>query len=114
HRPESVGLTVSAGNCQNSAATASSGQDHSPFLERGTCYTGKVAGDRLPPRPFWAGGLLMSCVGPYSFGNEEECRFMRRFASLGIALALAIGTLVPVANAQGTGKTLVMGFSQEP
>jgi len=39
---------------------------------------------------------------------------MRRFASLGIALALAIGTLVPVANAQGTGKTLVMGFSQEP
>jgi len=39
---------------------------------------------------------------------------MRRFASLGIALALAIGTLVPVAHAQGTGKTLVMGFSQEP
>jgi peptide/nickel transport system substrate-binding protein len=39
---------------------------------------------------------------------------MKRFASLGIALALAVGTLVPVANAQGTGKTLVMGFSQEP
>ena len=38
---------------------------------------------------------------------------MRRFASLGVALALAIGTLVPVAHAQ-TGKTLVMGFSQEP
>jgi len=39
---------------------------------------------------------------------------MRRFASTGIALALLIGTLVPVASAQGTGKTLVMGFSQEP
>ena len=39
---------------------------------------------------------------------------MRRFASLGVALALAVGTLVPVAHAQSTGKTLVMGFSQEP
>ncbi|HEY0582510.1 MAG TPA: hypothetical protein VGE94_10020, partial [Chloroflexota bacterium] len=38
---------------------------------------------------------------------------MRRFASLGVALALAISTLVPVAHAQ-SGKTLVMGFSQEP
>src|ERR1700730_4216280 len=39
---------------------------------------------------------------------------MRRFASLGVALALAVGTLVPVAHAQQTGKTLVMGFSHEP
>jgi peptide/nickel transport system substrate-binding protein len=38
---------------------------------------------------------------------------VRRFASLGVALALAISTLVPVAHAQ-SGKTLVMGFSQEP
>src|SRR5262245_26866459 len=38
---------------------------------------------------------------------------MRRFASLGAALALMAGTLVPAAHAQ-TGKTLVMGFSQEP
>lgn len=40
---------------------------------------------------------------------------MRRFAALGIALILAGGTLAPVANAQqASGKTLVMGFSQEP
>ena len=40
---------------------------------------------------------------------------MRRFASLGIALILAAGTLAPVASAQqASGKTLVMGFSQEP
>ena len=39
---------------------------------------------------------------------------MRRFASLGLALALAVGTLVPIAHAQQSGKTLVLGFSQEP
>jgi peptide/nickel transport system substrate-binding protein len=39
---------------------------------------------------------------------------VRRFGSLGIALALAISTLVPVAHAQDSGKTLVMGFTQEP
>jgi peptide/nickel transport system substrate-binding protein len=40
---------------------------------------------------------------------------VRRFASLGVALALAVGTLVPVAHAQqNAGKTLVMGFTQEP
>jgi peptide/nickel transport system substrate-binding protein len=39
---------------------------------------------------------------------------VRRFATLGLALALSIGTLVPVANAQQGGKTLVIGFSQEP
>jgi peptide/nickel transport system substrate-binding protein len=39
---------------------------------------------------------------------------MRRFASLGVALALMAGTLVPAAHAQSSGKTLVMGFSQEP
>jgi peptide/nickel transport system substrate-binding protein len=39
---------------------------------------------------------------------------VRRFATLGLALALSIGTLVPVANAQQGGKTLVLGFSQEP
>ena len=40
---------------------------------------------------------------------------MRRYASLGIALILAAGTLAPVASAQqASGKTLVMGFSQEP
>ena len=39
---------------------------------------------------------------------------MRRFASLGVAIALAAGTLVPAAHAQQTGKTLVLGFSQEP
>ena len=39
---------------------------------------------------------------------------MRRFASLGVALALAVGTLVPIAHAQTSGKTLVLGFTQEP
>ena len=41
---------------------------------------------------------------------------MRRFATFGIALVLAAGTLVPaIANAQqASGKTLVMAFSQEP
>ena len=39
---------------------------------------------------------------------------MRRFTSVGAALALVMGTLVPAAHAQTTGKTLVMGFSQEP
>jgi len=39
---------------------------------------------------------------------------VRRFASLGFALALAVGTLAPAAHAQTAGKTLVMGFSQEP
>jgi peptide/nickel transport system substrate-binding protein len=39
---------------------------------------------------------------------------VRRFASLGVALVLAAGTLVPVAHAQTSGKTVVMGFSQEP
>jgi peptide/nickel transport system substrate-binding protein len=40
---------------------------------------------------------------------------VRRFASLGVALALAVGTLVPVAHAQqSSGKTVVMGFTQEP
>jgi peptide/nickel transport system substrate-binding protein len=39
---------------------------------------------------------------------------MRRFASLGVALILAAGTLVPIVNAQSTGKTVVMGFTQEP
>lgn len=39
---------------------------------------------------------------------------MKRFASLGIALAMAVGTLVPIAHAAPEGKTLVMAFSQEP
>ena len=39
---------------------------------------------------------------------------MRRFASLGIALVLAAGTLAPIAHAQAQGKTVVMAFSQEP
>jgi peptide/nickel transport system substrate-binding protein len=40
---------------------------------------------------------------------------VRRYAPLGIALILAAGTLAPVASAQqASGKTLVMGFSQEP
>src|SRR6266851_3962051 len=48
------------------------------------------------------------------FGTKEEST-VRRFASLGIALILAAGTLVPVVNAQSTtGKTVVMGFTQEP
>jgi peptide/nickel transport system substrate-binding protein len=38
---------------------------------------------------------------------------VRRFATLGLALALAISTLVPAAYAQ-SGKTVVMGFQQEP
>jgi peptide/nickel transport system substrate-binding protein len=40
--------------------------------------------------------------------------FVKRFASLGIALALAVGTLVPAASAAPEGKTVVLGFSQEP
>jgi peptide/nickel transport system substrate-binding protein len=39
---------------------------------------------------------------------------VRRFATLGVALALSIGTLVPAAHAQSSGKTIVLGFSQEP
>jgi peptide/nickel transport system substrate-binding protein len=39
---------------------------------------------------------------------------MRRFAPLALALVLGIGTLAPAAQAQQTGKTLVLGFSQEP
>src|SRR5918911_3314950 len=39
---------------------------------------------------------------------------VRRFASLAMALALAAGTLAPVAHAQQSGKTVVLGFSQEP
>jgi peptide/nickel transport system substrate-binding protein len=39
---------------------------------------------------------------------------VKRFASLGIALALAVGTLVPTAQAAAEGKTVVLGFSQEP
>src|SRR5437879_234245 len=39
---------------------------------------------------------------------------VRRFASLGVALALAVGTRGPAAHAQPSGKTLVLGFSQEP
>jgi len=38
---------------------------------------------------------------------------MRRLASFGLALVLGLGALVPSAQAQ-EGKTLVMGFSQEP
>src|SRR5258708_37373537 len=54
--------------------------------------------------PRWA------AEGPAS----EEDNIVRRFASLGVALVLAAGTLVPIAQAQTTGKSLVMGFSQEP
>jgi peptide/nickel transport system substrate-binding protein len=39
---------------------------------------------------------------------------VRRFASLGIALILAAGTLVPAYAQSASGKTLVLGFSQEP
>lgn len=39
---------------------------------------------------------------------------MRRFATLGVALLLAGGTLVPAAYAQQGQKQLVLGFSQEP
>ncbi len=39
---------------------------------------------------------------------------MKRFAALGIALVLALGTLVPAASAAAEGKTVVLGFSQEP
>src|SRR5438132_5330827 len=51
------------------------------------------------------------------FMNHSAVRrnvLVRRFASLGVALALAVGTLVPVAHAQQSGKSLVMGFTQEP
>src|SRR5882762_1582751 len=56
----------------------------------------------------------MSRVGPIHLARTEEEYRVRRFASLGIALVLSIGTLVPAAHAQQTGKTLVLGFSQEP
>jgi peptide/nickel transport system substrate-binding protein len=39
---------------------------------------------------------------------------VRRLASLGATLALIASTFVPVAHAQQSGKTLVMGFTQEP
>jgi len=39
---------------------------------------------------------------------------MRRLATLGLTAALALSSLVPAVHAQSTGKTLVLGFSQEP
>jgi len=39
---------------------------------------------------------------------------VRRLATLGFAFVLAVGTLAPAAQAQSSGKTLVMGFTQEP
>ena len=39
---------------------------------------------------------------------------MKRFASLGFALVLAAATFAPVAYGQGSGKTVVLAFSQEP
>jgi peptide/nickel transport system substrate-binding protein len=39
---------------------------------------------------------------------------VRRFATVGIVLVLAVSTLVPIAHGQAQGKTLVMAFSQEP
>jgi peptide/nickel transport system substrate-binding protein len=39
---------------------------------------------------------------------------MRRFASLGLALMLAVGSMVPAAQAQQGEKTIVLGFTQEP
>jgi hypothetical protein len=39
---------------------------------------------------------------------------MRRLATLGLTAMLALGSLVPAAHAQSTGKTLVLGFSQGP
>ena len=38
---------------------------------------------------------------------------MSRLASLGLALLIGLGTIVPAALAQ-EGKSIVMGFSQEP
>ena len=38
---------------------------------------------------------------------------MRRLASLGLAMLLGLSSLVPAAHAQ-EGKTIVLGFSQEP
>src|SRR5207244_7981137 len=62
----------------------------------------------------WAGRFPYVTSGSnFVFGTRRKA-VMRRFASLGVALALSIGTLVPVAHAQPSGKTLVMGFSQEP
>jgi len=39
---------------------------------------------------------------------------MRRLATLGLTAVLALSSLVPAAHAQTSGKTLVLGFSQEP
>jgi peptide/nickel transport system substrate-binding protein len=39
---------------------------------------------------------------------------VRRVTSFGIALALSVSTVLQTAHAQQSGKTLVMGFSQEP
>jgi peptide/nickel transport system substrate-binding protein len=39
---------------------------------------------------------------------------MRRLATLALTAVLALGSLVPAAQAQSNGKTLVLGFSQEP
>src|SRR5919197_5456516 len=76
--------------------------------------TGDVAGFRFEPPAFAvAGGLLCSRPPGSRFGKRRSA-VVRRFASLGLALALAVGTLVPIAHAQQSGKTLVLGFSQEP
>src|SRR5437879_597797 len=83
------------------------------FLGEGDADAGRVAGSRLAARG--RGARAVSCVFAHGWSHSAMRRShsVRRFASLGVALALAIGTLVPVAHAQ-TGKTLVMGFTQEP
>src|SRR5260370_10717458 len=54
--------------------------------------------------------------GTPALSSTEQMRraFVKRFASLGFALALAVGTLAPAAHAAAEGKTIVLGFSQEP
>src|SRR5229473_2814813 len=87
-------------------------QDLSPFWKGGR-FTGKVAGSLFAIRTKFADGLSCHALSRTHSATRRNV-LVRRFATLGLALVLSIGTLVPVANAQQAGKTLVLGFSQEP
>src|SRR6266511_275300 len=79
--------------------------------------TGRVAGPASTARAGFSRAVQYVHApmwGRRDFAASEEDSIVRRFASLGVALVLAAGTLVPVAHAQSSGKTLVMGFTQEP
>lgn len=59
------------------------------------------------------GWVWVLCVST-RYSKARMSAMVRRVAAFGMALALMVGALAPVAQAQQSSKTLVMGFSQEP